>query len=262
MVNDPTFQPGLVAVCGLFGLLAGSFANVCIHRIPKDESIVAPRSRCPRCRTPIAAPDNVPLLSFIRLRGKCRSCGAAIPFRYPLVELLNGALYAAIAALHGVTPASLTAMAFATALVVLGFIDLDHRILPDVVTLPGIGLGIAASLIPVGPSTLESLLSAAGGYLGFGVIAATYRHLRGREGLGHGDWKMAAMLGAFLGWRQTLFAVFMGSLLGTVAGLALMTFLGKDSRYALPFGTFLALGGIAALFLGDAAVAWYGRFLE
>lgn len=241
----------------LLGLLIGSFANVCIHRIPLSESVVTPRSRCPSCRQPISAWDNVPLLSWLWLGGRCRSCRARISVRYPLVELTNGAMYGLIAWVHGLTARSVTEMAFVTALLILGLIDLDHRILPDIITLPGVLAGLCASLMDGPPTLQESALSASGIYLLFAVVATAYKRVRGVEGLGQGDWKMAAMMGAFLGWQETLFAVFAGASLGSVMGMLMMAFAGKDARYALPFGTFLGLGGVAAVLGGGPAVAWY-----
>ena len=245
------------------GLLIGSFANVCIHRIPLGESVVAPRSRCPSCRTPIASGDNVPILSYLVLAGRCRHCGAGISLRYPAVELTNGLLYVAVALRDGPTVRAFVDMAFVTALLVLTLIDLDHQILPNVITRPGIALGIAVSVLawqqgwPGYPTPLESIASAAGGYLAFGALALAYRRLRGVEGLGQGDWKLAAMLGAFLGWERMLLTILLASVVGTVVGLALMALRGRSSQHALPLGTFLGVAGILALFVGQPALAWY-----
>ncbi len=245
------------------GLVIGSFANVCIHRLPLGESVVSPRSRCPSCRTPIAAGDNVPVLSFLALRGHCRHCGARISWRYPGVEAANGLLYLAIALRDGPSPRAVVDMALVTALLVLSLIDLDHQILPNVITRPSIVAGIALSVVarvlgwPGFPAPLAALASAAAGYLAFGAIALAYRRTRGVEGLGQGDWKLAALLGAFLGWERMLLTILIASVAGTVVGLALMALRGRSSRHPLPLGTFLGGAGILVLFVGDQTLAWY-----
>jgi leader peptidase (prepilin peptidase)/N-methyltransferase len=244
------------------GLVVGSFANVCIHRLPREESVVTPRSRCPACRTPIAAGDNVPLLSYLVLGGRCRHCGASISWRYPAVELTNGLLFLAVALRTAPSPAAAVQMALLTALLVLSLVDLDHQILPNVITLPGIAIGLLASALPGPPSPLEAAIAAAAGYLGFAAVATAYQRTRGVEGLGQGDWKLAAMLGAFFGWEKMLLTVFLASLAGTAVGLSLMAFRGHDTRYRLPLGTFLGMAGIATSFVGDDLVLWYKGFLR
>ena len=245
------------------GLLIGSFANVCIHRLPRGESVVSPRSRCPSCRTAIAAGDNVPVLSYLFLRGRCRHCGVRISPRYPVVELANGLLYLAIALRDGPTLRALVDMAFVTALLVLSLIDLDHQILPNVITLPGIAVGLIASGALGGwEAGLQSALAAAGGYLAFWAIALAYRRTRGVEGLGQGDWKLAAMLGAFLGWERMLLTILLASILGTIVGVALIVRRGRSSQHPLPLGTFLGLAGVVVLFIGQPMVEWYGRLLR
>src|SRR5262249_21717732 len=193
LLRSPLFE----TMAFLVGLVVGSFANVCIYRLPAGESVVSPPSRCPHCGEHIGALDNVPVLSFLWLSGRCRHCRTLIPFRYPVVELTNGLLWLGLAALGGPTPQTFVAMALATALLVLSLIDLDHHLLPNAITLPGIGLGLLASLVPGSPLTpLESTAAAAGGYVAFLVVAKVYEKTRGVEGLGQGDWKMTAMLGA------------------------------------------------------------------
>lgn len=243
------------------GLIVGSFANVLIHRLPLGQSVVSPRSRCPACGRPIAAIENVPVVSWLALRGRCRGCRAPISVRYPLVEAVHGAGYFALAWWLGVQPRTAVLMGLLTALVVLALIDLDHHLLPDAITLPGTAVGLLASLLPGGPSPLESALSAAGGYLAFAAVALAYRKTRGVEGLGRGDWKMAAMLGAFLGWQGLLLTVFLAALSGTLVGLALMA-RGRHARHELPLGTFLAAAGIVTLFVGQPIVSWYGNLLR
>jgi leader peptidase (prepilin peptidase)/N-methyltransferase len=260
---EALLEPPVFALVALvFGLVIGSFANVCIHRLPLGLSIVTPRSRCPRCGHEITALENVPVLSWLALRGRCRGCRAPISVRYPLVEAANGAGYAALAACFGPSPRTVVLMLFFTALVVLGLIDFDHQILPDAITLPGVAVGLLASLLPGAPTPLDSAVSAAVGYLAFWAVAASYRRLRGVEGLGQGDWKMVAMLGAFLGWQPMLLTVFFAALSGTLVGVALMLLRGRSRRHALPLGTFLAAGGIATLFVGAPLIEWYRGLLR
>ena len=242
-----------------FGLVIGSFANVCIHRLPLRQSVVSPRSRCPRCGTGITAGDNVPVLSYLLLGGRCRVCRAPISIRYPLVEAGNGALYFLIAVQYGLSVHAAVAMAFATALLVLGLIDLDHQILPDAITLPGTAVFLAASLLQGPPTPLESALAAAGGYAVFMGMARAWEALRGIEALGQGDWKMAAMLGAFYGWEKLLLTVFFATFCGTVVGIAAIAFGGRTLQHKLPLGTFLSGAGIAVLLWGDSFLSQYRR---
>jgi leader peptidase (prepilin peptidase)/N-methyltransferase len=251
------------------GLIVGSFANVCIHRIPLDEPIGTPPSRCPGCRTPIRPWDNIPVLSYLLLRGRCRKCGIRISPRYPLVELANAAGYWAVAALYGPTPAAGIAMALVTALLVLSLIDLDHQILPDVITRPAIVVGIAASFLlhrggrPSGDSLIggtwwwEAPAAAVAGYAVFALIAWAGRRYYGQEALGRGDWKLAAMLGAFLGFKGLLLTVFFGSLLGAVIGLSLVALRRASRTTPIPFGTFLGLAGIGIVLAGAPLWRWY-----
>jgi leader peptidase (prepilin peptidase) / N-methyltransferase len=250
----PAAWPWIALVAGL---IVGSFANVCIHRIPLGQSVVRPRSRCPRCEARIRSWENVPVLSYLALRGRCRSCREPISLRYPLVEAANGVLYFALARGMGATPRAVAAMAFVTALLVLSLIDYDHHLLPNVITLPGIALGLAASFLPGPPGPLGAAAAAAAGYLALLAVAKAYQRTRGLEGLGQGDWKMTAMLGAFLGWEKMLLAVFAATLGGTAIGLGLMAFGGRSSRHPLPLGTFLGLAGIAVLFVGEPILDWY-----
>lgn len=249
------------------GLLVGSFLNVCIYRLPRDLSIVRPRSFCPGCGATISWRDNIPLVSFLLLRGRCRACGARIGWRYPAVELATAALF--VAAALRFTPAiqSVKFMVFSALLVGLIATDLESRILPDEMTLGGALLGLAlAPLAPMqaflillvaplrwgarwlslGESLIGALLTAG---LLF-VMAALYEKVRRREGMGLGDVKMAAMLGAFLGLYGALQALLIGSLLGSIVGLVYIKVTGKKaSEYELPFGSFLGAGGLAVAFL-------------
>jgi leader peptidase (prepilin peptidase)/N-methyltransferase len=248
---------------GLLGLVVGSFANVCIHRIPRGASIVRPRSRCPSCAHELAAWENVPVLSFVLLRGRCRRCAAPISWRYPAVELANGALWLGVALSLPPSPRALALQLFVTALLILSFIDREHYLLPDVITLPGIAAGLLCSLLPDWPvKPLEALAAALGGYLGMLLVGKGYERLRGIEGLGQGDWKMAAMLGAFLGWQALLLTVLLASLAGTLVGLgALLRGTPEGLRTKLPLGTFLGAAGVATVFVGQPLLRWYGALL-
>ena len=272
----PLRTPDFEVAALLFGLVFGSFANVCIHRLPRDHepstgrfswaidlwrqmrSLVHPPSHCPSCGRPIRPWDNVPILSWIVLRGRCRSCGARIAWRYPAVEAANGALWLALAVTRGPRMQTVLAMLLVTVLLILSLIDLEHQLLPDAITIPGIALGLAASFLPGSPlRPLEATAAAAGGFLAFASVAWAYRKVRGVDGLGQGDWKMAALLGAFLGWQKMLLTVFLAAVAGTLVGVAVIVLRGKDMRYALPLGAFLGAAGVPVVFFGDAMLRWY-----
>ena len=241
----------------VFGAVVGSFLNVCIHRLPSGESVVFPASHCPHCRQPIRPYDNIPILSYLILHGRCRQCGSAISLRYPLVEVLAGLAAAAAFSALGLSAHTLIRFAFLCALIVITFVDFEHQIIPDAISLPGIGVGFAAALILGQPSWTASLAGVAlGGGLLWGVAEGYYR-LTGREGMGGGDIKLLAMIGAFLGWQAVPVTLLIGSLGGAVVGVALMLVQRRDSRTPIPFGPFLALGAGCALFWGDALIAWY-----
>jgi leader peptidase (prepilin peptidase)/N-methyltransferase len=242
----------------LFGLAVGSFLNVCIHRLPRHESLVWPSSRCPGCGTALKWYDNVPVLSYLWLRGRCRACGGSISPMYPLVEIATALAFLGTFLLFS-GPALVSRLVFACAMLVLLVVDLQHRILPNVITLPGIVAGFLFSLVSP-PGWRDSLVGiiAGGGVLL--VIAEAYFRVRGEEGLGMGDVKMLAMIGAFLGWRLMLVTLVLSSLWGSVIGLGLIA-LGKgDMKYALPFGTFLAIGAVVASVSGEALLGWYLSF--
>lgn len=243
----------------LAGLVVGSFLNVCIYRLPRRESLLWPGSRCPACGRPLAWFENIPVAGWIALRGRCRTCGARISVQYPLVEVITALVFAGGFLVYGLTWLLVVRLAFASALVVLFAIDLEHQILPNVVTLPGIVAGFVASwFLP--PGWLSSLIGIA---LGGGVllaIAEAYYRVRGHEGLGMGDVKMLAMIGAFLGWPLTLLTLVFASFAGSVVGLGLMAVGRGTLQAALPFGTFLALGALAAAIVGEPLLAWYLSF--
>jgi leader peptidase (prepilin peptidase)/N-methyltransferase len=258
------FETPLWPVVALaLGLIVGSFANVCIHRLPLRQSVVRPRSRCPHCGAAISAADNVPLLSYALLRGRCRFCRAPISIRYPLVEAANGVLYLGLALQLGPTPRTAVLMSFVTAMLVLSLIDLDHQILPDVVTIPGIAIGLATSPLPGAPGLLKAAIGAVAGYCFLRLFTWAYYVARRVEGMGQGDWKMTAMIGAFLGWDQALLVVVIASVIGSAVGIALMVFSGGDWRKTkIPLGTFLGIAGIVVTFVGSPIVAWYRGLLR
>jgi leader peptidase (prepilin peptidase)/N-methyltransferase len=240
----------------VFGAVVGSFANVCIARIPARESVVAPRSRCPRCRQTIAWYDNIPLVSWFVLRGRCRWCGEGISFRYVLIELAVAVAAVALYLRLGFGFEWLVAFGFVTTLLVVTVIDLDHRIIPDAISLPGIAAGFVLSLRGV-PGPLSSGL---GILLGTGLllgVAWAYEIWTGREGMGGGDVKLLGMIGAFLGWPSVPFTLLVSSLAGSIVGIALMWWTGSDSKYAIPFGPFLSLGAVLYVFCGEEALGWY-----
>lgn len=257
--GDPTLV--LAALAGVLGLMVGSLLNVCIYRLPRHESVVWPGSRCGACGHALRWHENVPIVSWLVLRGRCRTCGSPISGVYPAVEGTTALLFAGGYLLHGFGPLLAVRVLFASILVVLFVIDLRHRILPDRVTLPGVGVGLVASLwLP--PGLTSSVLGAVvGGGLLWGISEGYFR-LRGRKGLGFGDVKMLAMVGAFLGWQLTLLTLFLASLTGSVAGVAIVAARRGDMQSALPFGTFLAAGALAAAAGGDALVRWYAGFYQ
>jgi leader peptidase (prepilin peptidase)/N-methyltransferase len=272
LLRTPVFE----AYALLVGLVVGSFANVCIHRLPADfepspgrlgflrdllrqmASVVHPPSHCPRCMKPIRWYDNVPILSWLVLRARCRSCGLPIPARYPAVEAVNGLLWLALAVLHGPRARTAVEMAFVTALLALVVIDFEHQLLPDAITLPGALGAFLASFLPGSPlSPLESFLAAGAGYLVFAFLAWLWRRLRKVDALGEGDWKMAALLGAFFGWERLLLVLLVASTAGAVVGVGSVLARRGDWQTRLPFGTFLGLAAMLVLYGGEVLLAAY-----
>ena len=246
----------LVAVAAAFGAIVGSFLNVCIYRLPLGKSIVWPASACPACARELSWYENIPVFSYLVLRGRCRTCAAPISVRYPLIEALTAAMFAGAWWYYGPSVLLASRLIFGCALIVLFAIDLEHHLLPDVITLPGIVIGFLFSFFAE-PRWESSLIGAfVGGGVLYGVGEAYYR-VRHEEGLGMGDVKMLAMIGAFLGWKLTLVTLMMASLSGSVIGLLLIVTKRGDMKYALPFGTFLALGAAAAATVGPALLEWY-----
>lgn len=244
----------------VLGLIIGSFLNVCIYRVPRSYSIVSPGSSCPECKAPIRWWDNIPLISYLILAGKCRKCGEKIPLRYPVVELLNGLLYAAIYLFFGQGWQMPLLFIFVSALIVITFIDLEFQIIPDVITLPGIVLGLAASPFMLADpfavkATLGLLNSIIGAVAGGGVFYLIV--ILSRGGMGGGDVKMMAMVGAFTGWKGVFLTTLVGSLTGALVGIALMVFSGAGRKTKVPFGPFLAMGTLMTLFFGEMIFNWY-----
>ena len=241
----------------VFGMLVGSFLNVCICRMPKDESVVSPPSHCPHCSCHIKWYDNIPLFSYLMLRGKCRGCGAHISLQYPLVELLNGVLTLFLFLRFGPTLAFATLFILCSSLVVVTFIDIEHQIIPDEISLSGIVLGFVLSFFLKGHGWLNSLLGILLGGGGLLLVAYGYQLMTGKEGMGGGDIKLLAMMGAFLGWKSILFIIFASSLVGSVVGVSIMLLQKKDGKLAIPFGPYLAFGAVLYIFYGQSLIRWY-----
>ncbi|HYB98583.1 MAG TPA: prepilin peptidase [Candidatus Limnocylindrales bacterium] len=241
----------------LFGLIVGSFLNVAIYRMPDDESVVTPPSHCRRCKEPIAWYDNVPVLSYFLLRGRCRSCGDRFSARYPLVEALTGLLFGVIVAC-GLPPRETALyLALTSALIVITFIDIDYFIIPDRITLPSLLVAPAAAFF-VGHVPLSSSL--AGIVIGGGLLWAfgwAYERMRGQEGMGFGDVKLLAMIGGFLGWQAPLFSLMVGAITGSIIGLFLMLARKGKLDMAIPFGPFLAFGAFLYMIAGPQVVELY-----
>jgi leader peptidase (prepilin peptidase) / N-methyltransferase len=266
----------------LFGLIIGSFLNVCIVRIPGGKSIVLPASACTKCGAAIRPYDNIPVISYLLLGGKCRKCKTPISWMYPAVELLTGLLFLGCYEVFGLTAEALKWTIFSAIMVVLVFTDLRERILPDVVNYTGFALGLILSFFtspidgtalaiakrlfdypPPAPvlSFADALLGAAAGSGLLWLVSEVYFRLRGREGMGLGDVKMMLMAGAFLGLKRTLLTIFAGSVLGSILGIVVIISRRKDSDYELPFGTFLGMAALLVVFFGTPIVYWYQSLL-
>ena len=246
---------GFIAVVGGLGLIVGSFLNVCIHRLPLGESVLWGRSHCPACGRQIRAWENIPVLSWGLLRGRCAGCKAPIAIKYPLIEIVTAFVFAMSAWLFGPAPLLVIRLIFASAMIVLFMIDLEHRILPNVITLPGIVLGLVFSLFEA-PGLRDALIGAIGCSLALWATGEVVSRVLGKDALGFGDVKMVAMMGAFLGWQLTLVALFLASMLGSVIGVAIVA-LTRNRDYQIPLGSFLAIGAIAASAFGDLLAKWY-----
>jgi len=246
------------ALTALFGLIIGSFLNVVIHRLPLREDMVFTPSRCPRCRAPIPFYLNVPLLSYLVLRGRCHACHGRISLQYPLVEALTGFSFWLVYQRYGLSPHAAACAVFLCLLIVLAAIDLKHTILPDELTLGGAAVFLVYSFFNPEVGQLDALLSGLGAALFFAALFYIYLKVRKVEGLGFGDIKMALLLGLFLGLRRLVVAIFLSSLTGLLVGIFFIVFKKKNLKFALPFGPFLALGSYVSLFCGDAVLGWIG----
>ncbi|HEY5626409.1 MAG TPA: prepilin peptidase [Nitrospira sp.] len=249
-------------VAGTFGALIGSFLNVCIYRLPRGESIAWPGSHCPSCGNAIAFYDNIPLLSYLWLAGRCRACRQPISIRYLLVEAVNAAGYLAILWTFGVNGMALFYAILFSALLVVTGTDLTHKIIPNVITLPGIALGLvgAATVLPVG--LINGLLGVVVGGGILWALAWASPYVFGKEGMGGGDIKLLAMIGAFLGWKPVLLTMMIGSLTGSVVGISLIAlrFMKRDEY--IPFGPFLVFGALLSMFFAQPLLDWYQGLLS
>jgi leader peptidase (prepilin peptidase)/N-methyltransferase len=241
----------------LFGLVIGSFLNVLVHRLPRGESVVRPGSHCPACGAPVRGRDNIPLVSWVLLRARCRDCRAPISPLYPLVELVNGALWSLCFLRAPSYPDFLAFVFLVSACLSLLLIDAEFQLLPDAITLTGIAVGIALSFFSAVRTPLSAALGAALGAGGLFAVAFVYERIAGQEGMGLGDVKMLGMIGAFLGPSGVLVTVLLSSVAGSAVGLGLMAARRGSMKMALPFGVFLSLGAVAALFFGEPLVAQY-----
>ena len=250
-MSDLTF----IAVVGALGLFVGSFLNVCIVRLPLGRTVLLGRSHCPHCDRQIRAWENLPLVSWLALGGRCAGCRAPISMQYPAIELVTAVIFAAGAWLYGPTLLLVARLVFGCAMVVLFMIDLQHRILPNVITLPGILVGLAFSLV-LPPGLRDALIgTVACSLMLFGMGELVSRVL-GKDALGFGDVKMIAMMGAFLGWQMTLVALFLASFLGSAIGIGLVV-ITRNRDYQIPLGSFLAIGALAAAAAGQPLLDWY-----
>jgi leader peptidase (prepilin peptidase)/N-methyltransferase len=281
LINFLSEPLALGTLTAILGLLVGSFLNVVIFRLPVmmeqswrrdcDEfsgkehvpgerfDLVMPRSRCPHCGHMVTARDNIPILSYLLLRGRCRACGAHISLRYPMVELLTAVVTVSTALHFGPTTQGLFAVLLAWALIALSFIDFDKHLLPDSITLPMLWLGLLLSLFGIYTDSQASIIGAAAGYLSLWSIYQLFRLLTGKEGMGYGDFKLFALFGAWLGWQSLPLVILLSSAVGAVIGLSLILFRGRDRNIPIPFGPYLAIAGWIALLWGEQITAWYLR---
>lgn len=251
----------VVALAFIVGAAVGSFLNVCIVRLPVEESVVRPASRCPRCREPIAWYDNLPLLSWLVLRGRCRRCGQPISWQYPLVELIVAAIWAVSAWWWGLTVTALSGALFATILLGIAVTDARHYLIPDEYTYGGLAIGLALSLFgELGPyrGLLNAVIGAAVGFALLFVVGVLGRWMFKEDAMGGGDVKMMAMVGAFVGWKGVLLTIFLGALAGSIIFVPLTL----RKKRLVPFGVFLAVGALVTFLVGDAIITWYLNFVQ
>ncbi len=251
----------LIVPALLLGLIIGSFLNVCIYRIPLNKSIIKPPSSCPNCGERVKFYDNIPLISYALLLGRCRCCKHTLSWRYPTVEALTGFLSMSLFIIYGLSFQYFLLLLFAGALVCISFIDLQEKIIPDVISLPGIVVGWGASFFIKDISWLDSLIGIIAGGGTLFLVAFVYEHITGREGMGGGDIKLLAMIGAWMGWRPLPLIILISSLSGVIVGLAFIQQTGKGRRAKIPFGPFLSLGALLYIFFGRELTSWYLHLL-
>ena len=244
----------------ILGLIVGSFSNVCIYRIPRNESIIYPASHCLKCRSNISPRDNIPLLSYILLKGRCRNCKSKISIQYPIVELLTGVIYLIIYLTYGLSIQSLIYIILSSALVIIAFIDLNEKIVPDIISLPGIVIGFIISFFVLYISFINSALGVVVGGGIILIIGLAGSVIFKKEAMGGGDVKLAAMIGAFLGWRYIIISLFLGFFLGALAGIILIMSKVKSREDVVPFGPFIVLGSFITLLWGEKIISWYIGF--
>jgi leader peptidase (prepilin peptidase) / N-methyltransferase len=278
---DLLLEPGgmFVAAAGVFGLMIGSFLNVVVHRLPKmmerdwalqcaelrgetpaptePFSLLRPRSRCPHCSRPVGALENVPVLSFLVLRGRCRGCGKPISWRYPVVEALTGLLFGFVAWKLGATLAGVSAMGFVAAMVALTFIDLDTQLLPDDITLPLLWAGLLLNITGTFTDLPSAVIGAVAGYLTLWSVYWLFKLTTGKEGMGYGDFKLLAAIGAWLGWQMLPLTILLSSFVGALVGIGLIVVARQGRNVPIPFGPYLAVAGIIALFWGKQLTKAY-----
>jgi leader peptidase (prepilin peptidase)/N-methyltransferase len=247
----------IIIFTAIFGLILGSFINVCIHRIPIKKSIVFPPSSCPKCDEKIKFYDNIPVLSYIILRGRCRNCNEGISIQYPLVEAVSGLLSVALFLRYGLTLHYFMFLLFSLSLVVISFIDTQYKIIPDIISLPGIPLGFIISIILGQITWYDSLIGILVGGGCLYLVAFVFERLTGKVGMGGGDIKLLAMIGGWLGFRALPFIILISSLSGTIVGSISILLSNKGFRTRIPFGPFLAFGALVYLFFGKEIVSWY-----
>lgn len=246
----------------LLGLCIGSFLNVCIYRLPVSRSIAKPaRSMCPNCEEMIKFYDNIPVLSYIWLKGKCRNCNEPISLRYPMVEIISGLASLSVFLEFGISFEAIVYFFFISSLIIVTFIDIDHKIIPDVITLAGLPIFFLTSMgIPeLGLKNSFIGILAGGGSLF--IIALLYHLIAKKEGMGGGDIKLLAMIGALVGWKGVFFTIFLSSVIGTAAGLIFMIKTQKGIKIAVPFGPFLSIGAVTYIFFGEQIIKWYFNML-
>ncbi|MCP4345607.1 MAG: prepilin peptidase [Desulfobacterales bacterium] len=252
----------IVITLFLFGLCIGSFMNVCIYRIPVSKSIVHPRSMCPRCGTMIKSYDNIPVFSYLWLRAKCRYCSVHIPVRYPMVELASGLFAVCVFLRFSLTPEAVVYYAFISCLLVITFIDIDHQVIPNIMTLSGILIFFLGSFALPDMTYKDALLGMLVGGGSLFAVAWLYRKITGKEGMGGGDVKLLAMMGTVIGWEGVVFTIFVSSAVGTLVGIIVMLHTRKTMKLAVPFGPFLSVGAITYLFLGREIINWYFNLMR